>query len=274
MRLAALAASILLAAPFLAPAPQSFQFVILGDRTGGAVPGVYEEALREAEAARPAFVVTVGDTIEGGDDLTIDAEWRKFLPILGQYPKTPFYLTPGNHDVWSPASARAFQRYARHPLHYGFDYQQAHFCVLDNSRKEDFAPAELSWLSADLEQHKSQPVKFVFSHRPSWIVHALLSNPQFPFHQIVKKYGVRFVVAGHIHQMLRFDLDGIEYVSLASSGGRLRGSKAYRDGWFFQHAMVAVDGTSVDFLIRELGPPFGQGRQTTLSDWGTSGLRQ
>ena len=40
----------------------SFHFEILGDRTGGAVPGVFEEAWKEANASRPAFILSVGDS--------------------------------------------------------------------------------------------------------------------------------------------------------------------------------------------------------------------
>ncbi len=64
-----------------------FKFAILGDRTGGAQPGVYEEAWRETAADHPAFVVTVGDTIEGGDDMTMDAEWRHVMNMLLPYRK-------------------------------------------------------------------------------------------------------------------------------------------------------------------------------------------
>jgi len=46
----------------------SFQFVVLGDRTGDAQPGVYEQVWQEAAAENPAFVVSVGDSIEGSSD--------------------------------------------------------------------------------------------------------------------------------------------------------------------------------------------------------------
>jgi hypothetical protein len=87
-----------------------FHFVILGDRTGGAVPGVYEEAWRQANRNHPDFVISVGDTIEGGDDLTLDAQWQQIVHILAPYRRYRLFLTPGNHDVWSVASAQAFEK--------------------------------------------------------------------------------------------------------------------------------------------------------------------
>jgi 3',5'-cyclic-AMP phosphodiesterase len=247
---------------YYAPSP-GFRFAIIGDRTGGAVPGVYEEAWRETGADHPEFVISVGDTIQGGNDLTVDTEWRSAMQILAPYRRYKIYFTPGNHDVWSIASAQAFERYTKCPLHYSFDYKQAHFTILDNSRSDEMPAAELMFLEKDLQAHQKQPLKFIFSHRPSWILQVVLANPDFPLHRLAKRYGVQYIIAGHIHQMLHFELDGITYLSMASSGGHLRDTKQYEKGWFFAHTLVTVKGNSADFEIKELGPPFGRSRVTT-----------
>lgn len=249
-----------------------FRFIILGDRTGEAVPGVYEEAWKEASQDRPDFLVSVGDTIEGGNDRTVVAEWQQITRIFAVYRRFRIFLTPGNHDVWSVASANAYQKYARHPLHYGFDYGQAHFTILDNSRSDKMPSEELAFLEKDLRLHAGQSVKFVFSHRPSWILQVLLKNPDFEINQLAKRYGVKYVIAGHLHEMLHFELDGVTYLSIGSSGGHLRATKRYEDGWFFQRTLVTVHGGSADFLIKELAAPFGHSRVTTLADWGGTGL--
>ena len=41
-----------------------FRFAIIGDRTGSAIPGVYERILSEAAFMNPDFAINVGDTIE------------------------------------------------------------------------------------------------------------------------------------------------------------------------------------------------------------------
>ena len=84
-------------------------------------------------------------------------------------------------------------------------------------------------------------------HRPSWIVNVALRNPNFPLHQLARRYGVQYVVAGHIHQMLHLELEGVTYVSMVSSGGHLRASGRYQDGWFFGHALVEVTGRAWPF---------------------------
>jgi 3',5'-cyclic-AMP phosphodiesterase len=255
-----------------APASGSFRFAILGDRTGETRPGVYEQVWKEVAAESPAFVVSVGDTIQGMNDASAQAEWRQVGQILSSFRRYPLYLAPGNHDIWSPASQRLFQQYAAHSPHYSFDYGQAHFTILDNSRSEKLAAQELVFLEADLKAHAEQPLKIVISHRPSWIVDVALQNPNFALHQLARRYGVQYVVAGHVHQMLRLGLEGVTYVSMVSSGGHLRLSGAYEDGWFFGHALVEVHGKSIDFQIREAGPPHGESRITKLTDWGMAGL--
>lgn len=257
-----------------APPPDSFRFAILGDRTGQARPGVYEQVWKDVAAENPAFVLTVGDTIQGMDDSTAEAEWREIRRMLEPFRRFPLYLAPGNHDIWSPASERLFRQYSGHPAHYGFDRGAAHFTVLDNSRSDELASEELAFLEADLKAHATQPLKFVVSHRPSWLFSVALGNSNFALHQLARRYGVQYVIAGHVHQMLHLSLDGVTYVSMPSSGGHLRLSGAYADGWFFGHALVAVHGRSVDFQIEELAPPHGHGRVTKLTDWGMMGLIQ
>src|SRR5262249_35841973 len=136
-----------------APPADSFRFVILGDRTGEAQPGVYERVWRQAAAEAPAFVLGAGDTIQGLNDETAETEWREGQQILTPFKRFPLYLAAGNHHIWSERSERLFQKYAKHPPHYSFDYEQAHFTILDNSRSEDFSSDELTFLKKDLQAH-------------------------------------------------------------------------------------------------------------------------
>jgi 3',5'-cyclic AMP phosphodiesterase CpdA len=255
-----------------APQSESLRFVIIGDRTGETQPGVYEEVWKEAAAEKPRFVVSVGDTIQGLTDSTADAEWQEVEKTLLAWKQFPLYLTPGNHDVWSAESAHLYEKYSGHPAHYSFDVDDAHFTILDNSRTEEFDAAELKFLQSDLAQHERAPVKFVVSHRPSWILKVVLNNPDFELHRIAKKYGVRYVIAGHVHEMLHADLDGITYISLPSAGGHLRGEGKYEDGWFFGYTTVDVHEGRATLRIQELGAPYGKARNTDLSAWGKAGL--
>jgi hypothetical protein len=256
-----------------APQAESFRFVIPGDRTGEVQRGVYEQVWKEVAAENPAFVVTVGDTIEGMHDATAETEWREVEDILKPYRRVPLYLAPGNHDIWSASSERLFRQHAGHPPHYSFDRGPLHVTVLDNSRSDQLAPEELTFLEEDLKANESQPLKMVVSHRPSWLVGVALRNTELPLHRIARRYGVRYVIAGHVHQLLRFSFEGIDYISMPSAGGHLRpADAAYEDGWFFGHALATVRGTAVQVQFEELKPPLGHGRVSTPDEWGMLGL--
>ena len=152
------------------------RFVLLGDRTGSAQPGVLRAGMARGLSGKPEFVVSVGDTIEGLDDAKAPAGWEEFERIRKPYAQIPLFLAPGNHDIWSALSEGLFRRYAGRAPHFSFDHGPAHFTVLDNSRSDDLSEAELAFLEADLKAHAAQPVKFIVSHRPSWIVNAALRN--------------------------------------------------------------------------------------------------
>ena len=258
------AALLALAIVIAAQQPDHFRFVLLGDRTGETVDGIYDRVWKQLATEKPAIVVGVGDTIQGGNDATAEAEW-KAIPK----PALPFYQAPGNHDIWSAASEKLFTKYTGHPPHYSFDYGPAHFTILDNSRADQFAPAEMTFLEADLKAHAAQPIKFIVSHRPSWLFNAVLGNPNFELQHIAKKYGVQFIIAGHVHKLAHAELEGITYISMQSAGGHLRETEKYEDGWFFGYDVVDADAKGAAIGVKELG-----GRTTNLSEWGVAGLIQ
>jgi len=273
LRRVILAAAVVIAAAVSWPAEDRLTFAVLGDRTGEAQDAVYEQLWKEVAADRPAFVLTTGDSIEGLHDETAEAQWRAVQAIWKEHRQIPLYVAAGNHDIWSDASEKLFRQYTGRAPRYSFDSGPAHVTVLDNSRADELSADDLAFLESDLKGHTAAQLKFVVMHRPSWIIPVALGISDFPLHKIAKAHGVRYIIAGHVHQMLRFDLDGITYLSMPSSGGHLRLSKAYQDGWFFGRARVTVTGHDADFVIEEAKAPHGQGRATHPRDWGAAGLR-
>ena len=269
--------SLALALLFGAPTPRdshNFRFAIIGDRTGEPTPGVYEAVWREIRSWRPDFAINVGDTIQGGKDSTAASEWSQLRPLWRRFPK-PVFFTPGNHDIWSEASRRIYEKETGRPAHYGFNYENAHFTVLDNSRSFSLSSEEMQFLAGDLERNKARNPKFVFFHQPFWLLPLKLQNTAFPFHQLIRKYNVSYVVGAHVHQFSRMQRDGIVYLLAGSSGGHLRGHDPLKDfaqGWFYQWIQVTVKGSDVQAVIQELNAPFGKGRTIPGQDWGESGL--
>src|SRR5262249_54809234 len=161
-------------------------------------------------------VINAGDTIQGGSDGAAQAEWQALRPLWNRL-KYPFYFTPGNHDIWSPESRRIYEKETGRAPSYGFDFENAHFTVLDNSETEDLSHEQMAFLERDLQAHPSADPKFVFFHKPFWLIPVKFKSRQFPFHQLVKKYGVKYVVSGHGHQFLKLQEDGIIYIEAGSS---------------------------------------------------------
>src|SRR6185369_4120912 len=177
-----------------------FRFSIVGDRTGAAMPEIYGRIWREIDLMHPDFVINVGDTIEGGNDDLADGQWQDLRPVWQRYGHFPLYFTPGNHDIWSQKSLDLYKKETGRPNYYSFNYQDAHFTVLDNSRSLDLTDTQLKFLESDLKANQDRSPKFVFFHKPYWIAFLKVGSGEFALHQLAKKYGVSYVISGHGHQ--------------------------------------------------------------------------
>ena len=110
---------------------ENFQFVIVGDRTGGHRPGVFRHAIVRVNQLQPEFVVGVGDLIEGykEDTKALEKEWDEFDNIVEQL-DMPFFYTVGNHDIGNDVMRDLWQRrYGRD--YYHFVYQNVLFISLN-----------------------------------------------------------------------------------------------------------------------------------------------
>ena len=242
----------------------NFRFAIIGDRTGSAIPGIYERVWREAAAGNPNFAINVGDTIEGVKDELAESQWRELRPIWSRY-RFPFYFTPGNHDIWSERSLQIYKKETGRPNFYSFNFEDAHFTVLDNSRTLVLDQEQLKFLEDDLKANRDHSPKFVFFHKPFWIAFLMLGSGEFPLHQLAKKYGVGYIISGHGHQFMRRTRDGITYMAVGSSGAKLKG-EGFAQGWFYHHVQGVVQGSIVELTVKELA-----GRQFRAEDWDASG---
>ena len=113
--------------------PRNFQFVIIGDRTGGHnVLGTFRIALDQINLVQPEFVINVGDLIESYSDdaKELHAEWDKMDKMLDTL-EMPFFRTPGNHDIANKTAEQVWRE--RHgATYYRFVYKDALFIVLNS----------------------------------------------------------------------------------------------------------------------------------------------
>jgi hypothetical protein len=80
--------------------------------------------------------------------------------------------------------------------------------------------AQIAWLDATLERTRALRHAFVFLHHPRWIGEAYKGGNWGEVHRRLRAAGnVRAVFAGHIHRLDHRIQDGIEYVTLGTTGG-------------------------------------------------------
>lgn len=248
-----------------------FRFAIVGDNTGRAKPGVFESVWREVDKLKPAFAVGIGDIIEGQDDAKVDAEWRAFEPLFRSLRQYPRYFVAGNHDIWSPKSRGAFEKFTGRPVSYGFEHKGVHVTVVDNSQTESLSAEQMDFLERDLAASQKSELRFVFFHKPFWLIPLKLQSLRLPLHRMMKKYRVHSVFSGHVHQTHRIEREGIAYWCVPSSGGDLRGNNAFDQGWFYGFLVGEVSKGQAKFTIRELAAPHGEGRVLEAGKWGENG---
>ncbi len=227
-------------------------FVVIGDRTGGHQPGIYEQIVGEIGRLKPDFAVTVGDQIEGYTDDTVQLakQWAEYFAIIKPLPM-PVFLTPGNHDITSDAALPVFRAVVGEPYR-SFDRDGMHFIILDNSRWESSAELpkeEIDWLARDLALHADAPEKFVFFHKPFWYNSVALGKPDI-LHSLFIMYGVTGVFSGHFHQYFSGKYDGILYTAAGSSGASAEDDPS---GLGYHFLWVTVDSEGVSISPVKLG---------------------
>lgn len=121
-------------------APGDFAFAVVSDLESGYRPGVFDVAAAQLELMRPAFIMTVGDMIDGGteDVALLNKEWDAFDALAAKAP-APFFHVAGNHDMTNLTQRQVWEkRYGRR--YYWFVYKDVLFLVLDT---EDYAPERM-----------------------------------------------------------------------------------------------------------------------------------
>jgi len=136
------------------------RFVVVGDRTGLARPGVFEQALRQVKLLQPDFILSVGDLIEGysEDRAEIERQWCEVESAIDAT-GIPFIHTVGNHDIDNGPTGEAWET-RRGPRHYSFTYKGALFIILNTEDTPQPMPERLARQFQGLvAAMKADPVK-------------------------------------------------------------------------------------------------------------------
>lgn len=244
-----------------------FQFLVIGDLTGGYRSGVFPMAVGKANAIAPDFVMSVGDLIEGYtyDTAQIQRWWRQFDGWVGEL-DMPFFYIPGNHDLSNALMTQLWEaRYGR--TYYHFLYRNALFLVLntEDGGPSRISPEQVRYFEQVLEQHPDVDWTLLFFHKPLWqaeeagflaIEAALQDRPYTVF-------------AGHTHRYLKQQRRGRDYYILGTTGGgsglngaafgqldHLAWVSVRKDGP--KVANLALDGILPDNIVTEHSKPLAE----------------
>jgi hypothetical protein len=207
--------------------PDSFQFAIVTDRTGGHRPGIFQKAVDKINLLQPEFVVSVGDLIEGysTDPGAWALEWSEFESHINSM-QMPFFLCAGNHDISNlPMQANWKRKFGR--TYYHFLLKDCLFLVLnsedppcDKKTPYQFSEAQQRWVSQVLAENKDVRWTFVFMHKPVWTFPD--SDPKALGWTAIEDelQGRKYTVfSGHKHEYAKYIRKGMEYYMLATTGG-------------------------------------------------------
>ncbi len=206
-----------------------FHFVIVSDRTGGVRPGVFAGAMPKVNLLAPAFVVSVGDLIEGytENQAQLNREWNEFESFVGEL-EAPFFYTPGNHDMNSAIMAEEWQRRFG-PSYYHFLYKGVLFVVVNSElfgmvgRPDTPLPGpwkqadQMAFIESVLAQHPEPRWTIVLLHQPLWTYSSVNED----WLEVEALLGERdyTVFAGHFHQYSRVTRNDRNFITLATTGG-------------------------------------------------------
>ncbi|NIP15997.1 MAG: hypothetical protein GWM88_15210 [Pseudomonadales bacterium] len=217
-------------------AEEDFTFVVVADRTRGHRPGVFESGMPKVNLLQPAFVVSVGDLIEGytDDAARLKAEWDEFEGLIEQL-DVPFFYAAGNHDMSNAVMSEAWRaRFG--PSFYHFLYKDVLFVVVNS---ELFGMVTNPWVSLPgpwtqdeqmryfervLARHADVRWTIVLTHQPLWNV-AEVHGDWLKFEALLGERPYT-VFAGHEHRYQRALRHDRKYITLATTGGAspLRGA--------------------------------------------------
>jgi serine/threonine-protein phosphatase CPPED1 len=222
----------------------TFHFAVVSDRTGGHRARVFSQAVEQLNLLQQAFVVSVGDLIEGytKDPIKLAVEWKEFDAYVNKL-QMPFFYVPGNHDVANPEQNRDWQeRYGRR--YYHFVYRDVLFLAVcsddggEVKKGPQLSKEQLDYFARALQSNAKPRWTVVLVHKPMWAMPNIDSNGWLEIEKMLA--GRNYTVfAGHVHRFQKFVRQGQNYYQLSTTGGSSK-MRGLRYGEFDQFAWVTM----------------------------------
>jgi len=193
----------------------------------------WEFVIANVNRLHPAFVVVTGDLTNGTGNADQIAEYKRIDAKLD--PSIHLYNAPGNHDVTNEPTAETVSAYRKNfgPDYYSFREGPIYGIVLDSSLMKaplhvaDEAARQEAWLESELKAAaRAGTMPVIFQHIPYFLQRPDEPDQYFniPIETrlrvlaLLKRYGVRYVFAGHYHRNA-FGKDGdLEMITSGAAG--------------------------------------------------------
>lgn len=238
----------------------AWKFAVLGDSRGGKT-GVRTEVLspiiRQINNEKVDLVLFVGDAVNGShDDAKLSAQMDTWIDAMKKL-NCPWYYTPGNHEISSPASEKILCAKIRQPANgpngykgmvYSFDHQNAHFVSLNSNHHGEDHRVQSEWLAKDLATTQ-KPIRFVMAHEPAFSVKKARGLDCVPkerddFWQIMSQAGVSAYFCGHEHLYARTRHGNLYQIISGTCGAPIKKNAPGTIGQF-NYVVVEIDGQNV-----------------------------
>lgn len=250
------------ASPIVPPAQKSadppLRFFFMSDSHAGF--SLMERFVREANREKPDLILDGGDFVEEGTE----PEFKRAYADRAKL-ESPLKMVTGNHDVLrrGPFTGPVPEI----PPFQSFDRKGVHFILLDNE-DETLTDELFDRLEQDLEANKGKTT-IVAMHVPPFVekeaglvklrklVPVNTATPAMKdpaqvkrFTDLMEKYGVAAVLAGHTHAPSQSVRNGVQYVVAGAVGGKTPGP-----GIAHEYLDITVRGKDVQIKRVPLDKP-------------------
>ena len=249
-------------------------FTVFGDSRvafqGAPIPVAYKRILTEINLINPDFIVHTGDLVFGYGDSEeqLKIEYSNVSKLISTVvPK--IYFVPGNHDFQTPLTTKHFiEMTGQKKDYFSFDHKGVTFIILNTEvpgQVGEIAGEQCQWLENELEKKKNSRAIFVFMHRPLFsflrpnadekgalpeaTYNFVSEKARWSLIDLLLKYKVTAVMAGHEHLYYRTDYKGVPFITLGGGGATF--SAPPDKGGFFNYMIVSVKGKEVKFDLME-----------------------
>lgn len=191
---------------------------------------LYEKAVSGINLLHPDFVVITGDLVNNKDDKSQIEEFKRITSKIS--PSIPVWYSPGNHDIGQSPEQQDIDNFISRYGHdrFSFSHKNCLFIGLNSclikSNIQIMEQLQFEWLNRELSKGGAMNNIIVFSHYPLFInaydepeTYSNISiETRNRYLALFKKYNVRAVFAGHLHNNATANYSDMAMVTTSAVG--------------------------------------------------------